>query len=90
MNKEELFTSNVDTSVLQELKKASSWVEAPNVDKKPNIEKLTKMFSHNKDMKERNNKIVRAYEEGYSQHMIAKVLYISQPAVYGVIKRSRK
>ena len=48
------------------------------------------MFSQNKDIKERNNKIVKAYEEGYSQHMIAKVLDISQPAVYGVIKRSRK
>jgi len=85
-----MLNSKVDTSVLQELKKASSLVESPNVDKKPDIEKLTKMFSNNKDMKERNTKIIKAYEEGYSQHMIAKVLDISQPAVYGVIKRSRK
>ncbi|MEA1953413.1 MAG: helix-turn-helix domain-containing protein, partial [Campylobacterota bacterium] len=31
----------------------------------------------------------KAYAQGYSQHMIAKVLGISQPAVFGVIKRSR-
>ena len=37
-----MLNSKVDTSVLQELKKASSLVEAPNVDKKPDIEKLTK------------------------------------------------
>ncbi len=85
-----MLNSKIDTSVLQELKKASSLIEAPNVDKKPNIEKLIKMFTNNKDLKERNNKIVKAYEQGYSQHMIAKVLGLSQPAVYGVIKRSRK
>jgi len=32
----------------------------------------------------------QSYAQGYSQHMIAKVLGISQPAVYGVIKRSGK
>ena len=85
-----MLNSKVDTSVLQELKKASSLVEAPNIDQKPDIEKLTKIFTNNKDLKERNQKIVKAYEEGYSQHMIAKVLGVSQPAVYGVIKRSRK
>ncbi|WP_295421896.1 helix-turn-helix domain-containing protein [Sulfurovum sp.] len=40
-------------------------------------------------LKERNATILKAYEKGYAQHMIAKVLGISQPAVYGVIKRSR-
>ena len=85
-----MLNSDVDTSVLQELKKASSLIEAPNVDKKPDIKKLTKMLSSTKDLQERNKKIVKAYEQGYSQHMIAKVLGISQPAVYGVIKRSRK
>ena len=41
-------------------------------------------------MKEKNKQILKAYEKGYSQHMIAKVLGISQPAVHGVIKRNRK
>jgi len=48
------------------------------------------MLTYTKDLQERNTKIVKAYEQGYSQHMIAKVLGLSQPAIYGVIKRSRK
>ena len=35
-------------------------------------------------MKERNSRIVKAYVEGYSQHMIAKVLGIFHPAVKGL------
>ena len=76
--------------MLQELKKASSLIEATNVDKKPDIEKLKKMLLPIKEFKERNKQIVQAYAQGYSQHMIAKVLGVSQQAVYGVIKRSRK
>ena len=85
-----MLCSDVDISVLQELKKASSLIEAPNVDRKPDMKKLTKMLTNITDFKERNKQILKAYEQGYSQHMIAKVLCISQPAVYGVIKRSRK
>ncbi len=86
---EAMLNSAVDISVLQELKKASSLIEAPNIAKKPNIAKLRKMLTNTKDLQERNRKIVKAYEQGYSQHIIAKVLGISQPAVFGVIKRSR-
>jgi len=71
---------------LQELKKASSLIEASNVDKKPDVRKLEKMLLD----KERNKQIIKAYEKGYSQYLIAKVLGISQPAVCGVIKRGRK
>ncbi len=80
--------ASVDMGMLKELKKASSLVEAPNSDKKPDIEELKKILLKTKDIKERNKLIVRSYEQGYSQHMIAKVLGISQPAVYGVIKRN--
>ena len=69
---------------------ASGLVEVPNVDKKPDEEKLRKMFNVKQEMKERNKQILKAYEKGYSQHMIAKILGISQPAVYGAIKRSKK
>jgi predicted transcriptional regulator len=31
--------------------------------------------------------IVQSYEEGYSQHMIAKVLDVAQSAINGIIKR---
>jgi len=52
--------------------------------------KLTKMFTKIHNIKERNIQIVKVYEEGYSQHMIDKVLGMSQPALHGVIRRSRK
>jgi len=71
-------------------KRASSLVEAPNVDNKPKEEKLQALFEGIVDIKERNRQILIAIEKGYSQHMIAKVLGISQPAVYGVVKRSKK
>jgi len=64
-------------------------VEAPNIDKKPKEEELKSIFESITDIKERNSKIVQAYKEGYSQHLIAKVLGISQPAINGVIRRSR-
>ena len=37
-----MLNSNVDTSILQELKKASSLIEVANIDKKRDIEKLKK------------------------------------------------
>ncbi len=79
----------VDTVQLQELKKASSLVEAPNVDKKPNETELKKILSKAKETKERNRLIVKAYRQGYSQHMIAKVLGLAQPTVQRIIKRTK-
>jgi DNA-directed RNA polymerase specialized sigma subunit len=52
-------------------------------------EDLKELFENIRDIKERNKKIVKAYKKGYSQHLIAKVLGVSQPAVSGVIRRSR-
>ncbi len=87
---EAFLTQPVDTGQLQELKKASSLVEASNVDKRPKENTLKKLFENITDMKQRNQQILHAIEKGYSQHMIAKVLGISQPAVYGVVKRNKK
>ncbi len=87
---EAFLTQPVDTAQLQELKKASSLIEAPNIDNKPNMQKLQKMLEDITDIKKRNKQILKAIEQGYSQHMIAKVLGISQQAVCGVVKRSRK
>ena len=86
----EMLNAKVDYSVLQELKLASSLVEAPNREKKPNEKKLVQMLTKAKDIKERNSIIVQAYKDGYSQQMIAKVLGITQQAVFAVIKRSRR
>ncbi len=87
---EAFLTTPVDSAQLQELKTASSLVEAPNVNNKPKIEDLVNMFEKITDIKERNKQILKAIEEGYSQHRIAKVLGVSQPAVNAVIRRSRK
>ncbi len=84
----EMLNSDVNSSVLQELKSASSLVEAPNVDKKPDMQKLTKLLSGISDTQKRNKKIVKAYKEGYSQHMIAKVLGLNQATVQRIIKRN--
>jgi len=81
---EAFLTSPVDTTQLQELKTASSLVEAPNIDTKPKIEEVEKLFKNITDIKERNTTILKAIEKGYSQHMIAKVLGISQQAVFGL------
>ena len=87
---EVFLTSPIDMTQLQELKTASNLVEAPNIDNKPKIEELKKLFKNTQNLQERNKTILKAIEKGYSQHMIAKVLGISQQAVFGVIKRSRK
>ena len=86
---EAFLTQPVDTTQLQELQKASSLVEAPNIDTKPDIETLKNLFENITEIKERNKQILKAIEQGYSQYAIAKVLGISQQAVSGVVKRSR-
>ncbi len=82
--------STVDSSQLDEMKKASALVETSNTKKKLDIEKLKNQLLKTKEIKQRNKQIVKAYEKGYSQQMIATVLGITQQAVYGVIKRSRE
>ncbi len=42
------------TTQLQELKTASSLVEAPNSDNKPDMKKLERMFRNITDIKKRN------------------------------------
>jgi REP element-mobilizing transposase RayT len=82
-------SAQIDSSILQELKKGASLVEAPNIDKKPNEEELSLLFENITEIKERNSRIVQAYQDGYSQHMIAKVLGLAQPTVNGIIKRTK-
>ena len=84
-----LLNSAIDTSQLEEMRKVSSLVEASNVKKKPDIEKLRKILEKDKDKKERNKQIVKAYQQGYSQHMIAKVLELNQATVQRIIKRTK-
>ena len=84
-----LLASPVDTAQLNELKKASSMIEASTIEKKPNEAELKKMLSKAKDTKTRNQLILEAYEQGYSQHMIAKVLGLNQATVQRIIGRTK-
>ncbi len=86
---EAFLTQPVDMTQLQELKKASSLVEAPNIDIKPDIDQLKRILNKTKETQERNKKIVQAYRQGYSQHMIAKVLGLNQATVQRIIKRTK-
>jgi len=79
----------VESSQLQELKKASSLVEAPNIDTKPKWEDLEKMFQKPTEIRKRNRMIIKAYQQGYSQHSIAKVLGMAQSTIGAIIKRGR-
>lgn len=87
---EAFLTQPVDMQQLQELKTASSLVEAPNIDNKPKVEDLVKIFEATSKIKERNKAIAGAYKKGYSQHMIAKVLGLNQATVQRIIKRERE
>ncbi len=78
----------VDHDQLKELKKASAMVEAPE-EKKLDEASLKRLFDNVDEIKERNRRILQAYEQGYSQHRIAKALGLSQPTVHGIVKRMR-
>jgi len=87
---EAFLTNLIDTAQLQELKRVSSLVEAPNIDTKPKVEDLVAMFEKITEIKKRNETIANAYAQGYSQHMIAKVLGLAQSTVNGIVKRISK
>jgi hypothetical protein len=83
----EFLHSVVDVEQLREMRRAASLIEAPNMERKPNLEKLRNSLECVENKKERNEIIAEAYRTGYSQHQIAKVAGISQQAVCGIIKR---
>lgn len=65
-------------------------MEAPNLDKKPKEEDLQHIFQNITEIKERNMQIAKAYKQGYSQHMIAKVLGMAQSTINAIVKRMSK
>ena len=84
----EMLSVRVSREALAELEKASTLVEAP-MEEKCADPVLLERIKRAKDRKERNALILEAYEAGHSQHKISEVLGISQPAVHGIIRRSR-
>ena len=83
-----MLSVRVSREALHGLEKASSLVMAPIEEKCPDPE-LLKRIEQAEDKKERNRLICKAYKAGHSQHKIAEAAGISQPAVHGVIRRSR-
>ncbi|MCF6207108.1 MAG: transposase [Sulfurovum sp.] len=84
-----LLESAVDIGQLAEMKKASSLLAAPNIENKPDTARLKSMLRKAENKKERNRIIVEAYLNGYSQHMIAKVLDLNQATVQRIIVRTK-
>lgn len=85
-----LLNTPFDADELSELKKASSLVEAPNVKKECNEKELKIFLFKANDIKHRNELILKAYEQGHSQHTIAKVIKLNQATVQRIIKRTKK
>ena len=85
----EFFECAVDERLLDEIKKASNLVVTSVQEKKPDPEKLKAMFKKVKDNGERDRQILKACNEGYSQHAIAECLQLSQPYVNRIIKKMR-
>ena len=83
----EFINTKFDKEDLAILRQASNLVEQANIQKENPIDKLEKIFKDVTDKKQRNELIYKAYVDGYSQHQIAKVLNLSQPTVFGIIKR---
>ncbi len=78
-----------DERILEEIKKASSLVVTSIKDKKPNIKKLEKELKKVKDVDERNKLILKANTEGFSQHLLSKVIGISQSQIGRIILKER-
>ncbi len=85
----EFFESAVDESLLDEINKASNLVVTSLKEKKLSLKKLEMIFKKVKDNEQRNEKIWKAYNEGYSQHAIAQYLQLSQPYINRIVKKMR-
>ncbi len=89
-DREAFLQSTVDERILDEIKKASNLVVTSVRTDTLTPEKLQKRFENVKDSEERNRKIMEAYNEGYSQHAIARCLGFSQPYIHKILKKERE
>lgn len=85
----DFFESAEYEHLLDEIKKASNLVVTNVKEKKPDLKVLKKMFAKVANNDERNRQILKACNEGYSQHAIAECLQISQPQINRIIKKTR-
>ncbi len=81
--------ASVDMDELKEISKASSLVVAPLSENRKTVENLREIVGNFQNKQERNNRIIQAHKEGYSQQMIAKEVGLSQQAVGKIIKTKK-
>ena len=85
----EFVTAPVDMEELKDINKASALIVASDSVQTKTEEELIKIIGSYETRQERNERILKAYEEGFSQHMIARVIGISQQAVGKIIKTKK-
>lgn len=83
----EFFDSWYDEAVLKAMVKASSLVVSSVPPKRLSEARLVNLFVRCSSKYERDQKVKKAVEMGYSQQRIATVLGISQPAVSLIVKK---
>ena len=88
--REAFLQSTADERILEEIKKASNLVVSSVKDTTLTLAKLKQMFKKVKDNGDRDMKIYQAYQEGFSQHAIAKYLELSQPYINRIVKKMRE
>lgn len=81
--------STADERILTEIKKASNLVVTSLSQKRFDEYHLKTLLHNITDIEDRNIKILKAYNEGFSQHVIAGCLGISQPYINRIIKKMR-
>lgn len=85
----EFFESSVDERVLDEIQKASKLVVTSVKKKTLDAMNLKQSFLEIENQADRDEKIFQAYEDGYSQHVIAQCLHLSQAQINRIIKKAR-
>ncbi len=85
----EFFECGVDERILEEIQKASNLVVTSIKEKKLDKKSLKHIFQQVENQTDRDKKIFKAYEIGYSQHAITKYLQLSQAQINRVIKKIR-
>ena len=78
-----------DERILEEIKKASNLVITSVKENKPNIKALEQALKKVKSLDERNKLIIKANKAGLSQHLLSKIVGISQSQIGRVVMKER-
>jgi len=82
-------STQITSNILQVLHTLIAPKQKEKIPNKLRLEALEKRFAKVLSKQERNTIIVKAYDEGYSQYELAKIVEVSQAAISGIIKRTR-